>query len=216
LTVNIRAAQASGQALRDFLVSSAHREHIEYLEQASVRAETVGDDPGSESGCGSSRKDSHGSSQHGYRLRSEVGKDTHTMAPKILIVEDTPLNMELATDILEVAGFEVLAAVDAAQCFHILASHRPDLVLMDVQLPGKDGLQITRELRANPDTRDLTIVAMTAHAMVEDERRVMEAGCDGYLTKPIQTRTLVERLTPFLGDKRRRPGSHPGHDARAS
>lgn len=120
---------------------------------------------------------------------------------QVLIVEDTPLNLELAQDILEAAGFEVLAARDAEECFALLTQHRPDLILMDLQLPGRDGLQITRELRANPTTQDIKIVAMTAHAMVADERRVMEAGCDGYLTKPIQTRLLVEQLKPFLVQK---------------
>ncbi|HCG03065.1 MAG TPA: response regulator [Chloroflexi bacterium] len=138
------------------------------------------------------------------------------MAPKVLIVEDTPLNMELAKDILEVAGFEVLAAVDAAQCFAILADHRPDLILMDVQLPGKDGLQITRELRANPETQDLTIVAMTAYAMVEDERRIKEAGCDGYLTKPIQTRMLAKQVASLLNRKREGASRVPEQDGRAS
>jgi CheY-like chemotaxis protein len=119
----------------------------------------------------------------------------------VLIVEDNPLNLELAQDILEAQGFEVRAAHDAAQCFAALADRRPDLILMDIQLPGKDGLQITRELRANPATRDLPIVAMTAHAMVEDARLVAEAGCDGYLTKPIQTRTLAPQVAAFLASK---------------
>lgn len=120
------------------------------------------------------------------------------MAECILIVEDNPLNLELARDILEAQGFEVLSAGDADECFAVLAQRRPDLVLMDIQLPGKDGLQITRDLRADPKTRDLLIVAMTAHAMVEDARRVLEAGCDGYLTKPIQTRTLAAQVEAFL------------------
>jgi CheY-like chemotaxis protein len=124
------------------------------------------------------------------------------MAYSILIVEDTPLNMELARDILEAQGFEVFTAQDAAECMAELSARRPDLILMDLQLPGKDGLQITRELRANPATRDLLIVAMTAHAMVEDARRVAEAGCDGYLTKPIQTRTLAQQVTGFLTERR--------------
>ncbi len=124
------------------------------------------------------------------------------MAQRILIVEDTPLNLELARDILEAAGFEVLTATNATECFTVLAQERPDLVLMDVQLPGKDGLQITREVRADPEMHDLLIVAMTAHAMVEDERRVREAGCDGYLTKPIQTRTLATQVRNFLSSAR--------------
>lgn len=122
----------------------------------------------------------------------------YAMAECILIVEDNPLNLELARDILEAQGFEVVSAGNADECYELLARRLPDLVLMDIQLPGKDGLQITRELRANPRTRDLLIVAMTAHAMVEDARRVAEAGCDGYLTKPIQTRTLAMQVEAFL------------------
>jgi CheY-like chemotaxis protein len=124
------------------------------------------------------------------------------MASCVLIVEDTPLNLELAQDILEAQGYEVLTAGDAAECAAVLAHRRPDLVLMDVQLPGKDGLQITRELRADPATADLLIVAMTAHAMVEDEHQVRAAGCDGYLTKPIQTRRLVQQVAEFLQSTR--------------
>lgn len=120
------------------------------------------------------------------------------MSGCILVVEDNPFNMELDRAVLESHGFEVLEAVDAAECFEVLARHKPDLVLMDIQLPGKDGLQITRELRANPDLQDLVIVAMTAHAMLGDEKRITEAGCDGYLPKPIDTRNLGAQVDAFL------------------
>jgi CheY-like chemotaxis protein len=124
------------------------------------------------------------------------------MGSCVLIVEDNPLNLELAQDILEAQGYETVTAGDAAGCAAALAHRRPDLVLMDIQLPGKDGLQITRELRADPRTADLLIVAMTAHAMIEDESVVMAAGCDGYLTKPIQTRQLALQVAEFLRRKR--------------
>ena len=116
----------------------------------------------------------------------------------ILVVEDNPFNMELDRAVLESHGFEVLEAGDAAECFDVLSHHKPDLVLMDIQLPGKDGLQITRELRAHPDTQNLVIVAMTAHAMLGDEKRIAEAGCDGYLPKPIDTRSLGAQVDAFL------------------
>jgi CheY-like chemotaxis protein len=124
------------------------------------------------------------------------------MTQSVLIVEDNPLNLELAQDILEAQGYEVLSAGDADACLAVLAEHRPHLILMDVQLPGKDGLQLTRELRANPATRDLPIVAMTAHALVEDRQRVLDAGCDGYLIKPIQTRTLGREVAAFIAARR--------------
>jgi CheY-like chemotaxis protein len=138
-------------------------------------------------------------------------------APLVLIVEDNALNLELARDILEVEGYEVLAATDAAECLAILAQRRPALILMDVQLPGKDGLQLTREFRANPATRAVPIVAMTAHAMVEDAWRAAEAGCDGYLTKPIQTRTLAQQVSAFLTRPRAaQPDVPPAQESRSA
>ena len=120
------------------------------------------------------------------------------MSRCVLVVEDNALNLELARIILEVNGYEVLPALDADECLAVLAARRPDLILMDVGLPGKDGLQLTRELRADPATHDLLIVAMTAHAMADDARRVMEAGCDGYLTKPIDARALAQQVAAFI------------------
>ncbi|MDB5056683.1 MAG: two-component hybrid sensor and regulator [Chloroflexi bacterium] len=120
------------------------------------------------------------------------------MGKQILIVEDHPLNLELARDLLEAHGYTVAAAGDAKECLARIGEQRPDLILMDVQLPGKDGLQITAELRANPATQSLRIVAMTAHAMAADAQRARAAGCDGYLTKPIQTRTFVDQISAFL------------------
>jgi CheY-like chemotaxis protein len=120
------------------------------------------------------------------------------VAQCVLLVEDHPLNLELAQDILEARGYEVWAAGNAAECFARLENGHPDLILMDIQLPGMDGLQITRALRADPATRDLLIVAMTAHAMAEDRARVLAAGCDGYLVKPIQTRLLGQQVAAFI------------------
>jgi CheY-like chemotaxis protein len=114
------------------------------------------------------------------------------------VVEDNPFNLELDRAVLESHGFDVLEAGDAAACFDVLSRCKPDLVLMDIQLPGKDGLQITRELRSNPEMQDLVIVAMTAHAMLGDAKRITEAGCDGYLPKPIDTRTLGAQVEAFL------------------
>lgn len=129
------------------------------------------------------------------------------MSHSILVVEDNALNLELARLILEVNGYEVLPALDAEECLAVLAARRPDLILMDVQLPGKDGLQLTRELRATPATHDLLIVAMTAHAMADDVRRAAEAGCDGYLTKPIDTRVLAEQVAAFISRGRPKDGA---------
>jgi len=128
----------------------------------------------------------------------------------VLIVDDSPLNIELARDVLEVQGYEVLTATNAEECFAVLTTCRPDLILMDIGLPGKDGLQITRDLRAAPATRDLCIVAMTAHAMADDEQRARAAGCNGYLTKPIQTRHLGQQVAEFLARARGRTAGSAG------
>ncbi len=123
------------------------------------------------------------------------------MDARVLVVEDQPLNMELAVAILENNGYEVWTASDAKECLTVLQKGRPDIILMDIQLPGTDGLELTRMLRAAPATQDLLIVAMTAHAMEEDAERVRAAGCDGYLIKPIQTRLLAQQIAGFLAKK---------------
>ena len=120
---------------------------------------------------------------------------------RVLVVEDQPLNMELAVAILENNGYEVWTASDAKECMAILQKGRPDIILMDIQMPGTDGLELTRLLRADPATQDLLIVALTAHAMEEDADRVRAAGCDGYLIKPIQTRLLAQQIAEFLADR---------------
>lgn len=124
------------------------------------------------------------------------------MRNRVLIVEDQPLNLELARDILEVHGYEVWTAGNAVECLVLLRARRPDLILMDIQLPGMDGLQLTRQLLADPATQHLPIVAMTAHAMAEDAERVRAAGCVGYLVKPIQTRLLAQQVAAFLDGHR--------------
>jgi two-component system cell cycle response regulator len=117
---------------------------------------------------------------------------------KILIIEDNLLNLELATDLLEANDFAVSSAPTAEEGLRLARESLPDLVLMDVGLPGMDGLCATRELKANPATRHLTVVGLTAHAMKGDEEIALRAGCDGYLTKPIDTRTFIESITRFI------------------
>lgn len=119
-------------------------------------------------------------------------------SPKILIIEDNLLNLELATDLLEAHGFQVAAAQTAEEGLRLAREQLPDLVLMDFALPGMDGLSATRHLKAHPATRHLTVVGLTAHAMKGDETVAREAGCDGYLTKPINTRTFIDTITGFI------------------
>lgn len=116
----------------------------------------------------------------------------------ILMVDDNPGNVKLLSFILTKLGYDVRVAVDANQALGILEGFRPRLILMDLQLPGMDGLELTRLLKANPTYRDIVIVAVTASAMKGDEQRARDAGCDGYITKPIETRALPELVEQYL------------------
>ncbi len=120
------------------------------------------------------------------------------MIYRVLVIEDNHINLELVTDLLEAAGFEVYAAANAEDGLQAAKLMVPDLVLMDLSLPGMDGLAATRALRASPATCHLPIVALTAHAMKGDQDIAERAGCNGYLTKPIDTRTFVSSVTSFI------------------
>src|ERR1700676_4026130 len=113
---------------------------------------------------------------------------------RILIIEDNLLNLELATDLLEANGFVVSSAQSAEEGLRMAREILPDLVLMDFGLPGMDGLRATKAIKANPATRHLTVAGLTAHAMKGDEGIALNAGCDGYLTKPIDTRTFIASI----------------------
>ena len=118
--------------------------------------------------------------------------------PRVLVVEDNPVNLELVTALLEEAGCRILTAETAAAALQLVASERPDLILMDVQLPGMTGYEATRKLKANPTTATIPVVALTAQAMRGDEARARDAGCDAYLTKPLDARALREVMRRFL------------------
>jgi CheY-like chemotaxis protein len=117
---------------------------------------------------------------------------------KIMIVEDHPVNLKLAKDLLEIEGFEVYPCADAESAQVALRNVQPDMILMDVALPGMDGLELTRILKARKQTKDITIIALTSFAMITDKERVMDAGCDGYITKPINTRKFSEQILDLL------------------
>ena len=116
----------------------------------------------------------------------------------ILIVDDNRINLKLLRLTLKVGGYDVQTANDAQQAIAILVSFRPRLILMDLQLPGMDGLELTRRLKNSEATRDTLIVAVTAYAMNGDERRALAAGCCGYITKPVDTRTLAATVARML------------------
>jgi CheY-like chemotaxis protein len=117
---------------------------------------------------------------------------------KILVIEDSPLNMELVTDLLEVNGYKVLQAIEAQTGMDMAVQARPDLILMDVQLPGIDGLTAIRHLKKDSRTSSIPIVALTAHAMVGDREKAEAAGCNGYVVKPIDTRQFPTLVASFL------------------
>ena len=117
---------------------------------------------------------------------------------KILVVDDNPTNLKLVSDLLAFDGYQILQAIDAEKAQEIVKSNKPDLILMDIALPGMDGLTLTRLLKGAPATRDICIVALTAFAMKGDDQKAREAGCDGYIIKPIDTRKLSTAVAEYL------------------
>jgi len=119
-------------------------------------------------------------------------------AGTILIVDDNPVNLKLIRILLAAEGYDVHTAGDAEEALRVLQDLRPRIILMDIQLPGIDGLELTRQLKANPLTCDIRILGLTAYAMKGDEEKIMAAGCDGYIAKPIDTRTLPGVIQRYL------------------
>jgi CheY-like chemotaxis protein len=120
------------------------------------------------------------------------------MSTWILIVDDNPTNLKLATQVLEIEGYQVDCAADAEQAQEMLQHITPDLILMDIALPGMDGLTLTRKLKADEKWKHIPVVAMTSFAMKGDDRKALDAGCDGYITKPIDTRKFPQQVAAYL------------------
>lgn len=120
--------------------------------------------------------------------------------PKILVVEDNAMNLELVSDVLEAHGYQVIQADTGQKALEIAGREQPDLILMDIQLPEMDGLEVTRLLKENEQTSHIRVIALTAHAMRGDEERAREAGCSGYIAKPINTREFAAVIAGYLGD----------------
>ena len=121
-----------------------------------------------------------------------------TMTARILCVEDNPQNMRLVRKILQHQGFEVIEAVDGLTGVDLAHKEKPDLILMDINLPDIDGLEATSRIKANPDLQAIPVVALTANAMYGDEERALSAGCDGYISKPVSRAKLVEQVKQYL------------------
>jgi CheY-like chemotaxis protein len=120
---------------------------------------------------------------------------------RILVVDDNPTNLKLVSDLLEWSGYEILRAGDAEEALRVIQTSMPDLILMDIALPGMDGLTFTRQLKSDSSTKHIRIVALTAFAMKGDEQKAYAAGCDGYIAKPIDTRTLPDQVARILESK---------------
>jgi len=118
---------------------------------------------------------------------------------RILVVDDNPRNLKLAFDVLEDAGYEVVEAVNAEEAQSMIDRSLCDLILMDIALPGMDGLTLTRKIKANERTKHIRIIALTAFAMKGDDQKALAAGCDGYITKPIDIHQLPVQVAEILG-----------------
>jgi two-component system, cell cycle response regulator DivK len=120
------------------------------------------------------------------------------MAKTVLIVEDNELNMKLFRDLLEGQGYRTLGAGEGLEAFALARDHRPDLILMDIQLPAISGLEVTRWLKEDPALAHIPVVAVTAFAMKGDEARIRDGGCEAYLAKPISVTSFLETVRRFL------------------
>jgi len=119
----------------------------------------------------------------------------------VLVIEDNALNMKLVRTLLQLGKYQVLEAIDAETGIQMAREHQPDLILMDIQLSGMDGLSATRIIKEDRALKDIAVVALTSYAMQGDERKAIEAGCNGYIPKPIKTRSFLESISRFLKSK---------------
>ena len=130
-----------------------------------------------------------------------------TESPLILVVDDNDAGLLLVCSVLELDGFRVDSAGSAEEVLERLSDQMPDLILMDVQLPGQDGLALTRQLKADPATSSIPIVALTAHAMAGDRELALAAGCSGYVSKPIDTRHFGDQVRGYLSRQQLESGA---------
>ena len=118
---------------------------------------------------------------------------------RVLVVEDNEMNMQLVEFLLEKGGYEIVKAASGEEALAVARSEKPvDLILMDIHLPGIDGLSVVQELKRDERTRRVPILALTAHAMRGDKDRFLQAGCDGYISKPIDVKTFLAAIEPFV------------------
>ncbi len=123
------------------------------------------------------------------------------MPKTVLIVEDNELNMKLFRDLLEAHGYQTLQTRNGIEALSLARDHRPDLILMDIQLPEVSGLDVTKWLKEDDQLRDIPVIAVTAFAMKGDEERIREGGCEAYISKPITVSMFLDTIREFIGDK---------------
>jgi two-component system, cell cycle response regulator DivK len=139
-----------------------------------------------------------------FRCESDAGGKPRgakicAMAKTVLIVEDSELNMRLFNDLLMAFGYRTVKTREGANAVALAREHKPDLIVMDIQLPEISGLDITQELKKDPELKAIPVVAVTAFAMRGDEQKILAAGCDAYLSKPISVTTFLETIRRFIG-----------------
>jgi two-component system cell cycle response regulator DivK len=129
-----------------------------------------------------------------------VSIESRDMAKTVLIVEDNELNMKLFHDLLEAHGYKTVGTRNGNEALDLARRHRPDLILMDIQLPEVSGLDVTKWLKADPVLKAIPVVAVTAFAMKGDEERIRQGGCEAYLSKPISVAKFIDTVRQFLGN----------------
>jgi two-component system cell cycle response regulator DivK len=122
------------------------------------------------------------------------------MAKTVLVVEDNELNMKLFHDLLEASGYDTIQTRSGLDAINLAREHRPDLILMDIQLPEVSGLEVTKWIKEDDDLRSIPIIAITAFAMKGDEDRIRQGGCEAYLSKPISVGKFIATVKAYLGD----------------
>ena len=124
------------------------------------------------------------------------------MAKTVLVVEDNELNMKLFHDLLEANGYNIVQTRNGLEAIDLARKHRPDLILMDIQLPEVSGLEVTKWLKEDDDLRSIPVIAVTAFAMKGDEERIREGGCEAYISKPISVSMFLDTVRQFIGEAR--------------
>ena len=135
-----------------------------------------------------------------YWRPEEWAEDNRLMAKTVMIVEDNELNMKLFNDLLRANGYSTMPMRNGYDALDALQEHRPDLIIMDIQLPEISGLEVTKRIKQDDKLRSIPVIAVTAFAMKGDEERIRQGGCEGYLSKPISVATFIETVKSYVGE----------------